>query len=424
VSLRGKFESAARHLTFTGDQHDNSIVIGRDAAGHILGNGGAIDIHSGDPTTANTDLVRAFGGAGNDTIRVDESNGPLPSVALFGGQGSDVLTGGSHDDQLAGEQGNDTLSGGGGNDVLSGGAGNDTLIGGAGVDHFFGGDGNDLMIWNPGDGTDIFEGGDGVDTAEINGGAADETFTAAASGGRVDFDRVSPGPFSIDIGSTEKLTLNMGAGNDSFSATGDLASLAHLTVDGGAGNDTINGGNGDDTLIGGDGNDFVDGNSGKDVAALGAGDDVFRWDAGDGSDRVDGGTGSDELLFNGAAGAEAFIFSADGTNASLTRDAGNILMNLSGIEKVTLNALAGADTITVNDPSGSGLHEFDINLGVNGLGDGFSDTIAINDDDEVQVVNLGNGNLSILDVSGAVIHITGFEAGSDHLLINGDVFAI
>ena len=42
----------------------------------------------------------------------------------------------------------------------------------------------------------------------------------------------------------------------------------------------------------------------------------------------------------------------------------------------------------------------------------------------MQVVNLGNGNLSILDVSGAVIHITGFEAGSDHLLINGDVFAI
>jgi Ca2+-binding RTX toxin-like protein len=424
VSLRGKFESAARHLTFTGDQHDNSIVIGRDAAGHIFGNGGAIAIHSGDPTVANTDLIRAFGGAGNDTIRLDETNGPLTAAVLFGGQGNDVLTGGSHDDQLAGQQGNDTLSGGAGNDLLLGGAGNDTLVGGAGVDHFFGDGGNDRMIWNPGDGTDTFEGGDGIDTAEINGAGADETFTAAASGGRIDFDRVSPGPFSIDIGSTENLTLNMGGGNDSFSATGDLASLVRLTVDGGAGNDTINGGNGDDTLIGGDGNDFIDGNAGKDVAMLGAGDDVFRWDAGDGSDHVDGGTGSDELLFNGAAGAEAFVFSADGTNASLTRDAGNILMNLTGIEKVTLNALAGADTITVNDPSGSGLHEFDINLGVGSLGDGFSDTIAINDDDDVQVTNLGNGNLSIADVSGAVIHITGFEAGSDHLLINGDVFAI
>ena len=161
VSLRGKFEFAARHLTFTGDQHDNSIVIGRDAAGHILGNGGAIPIHSGDPTIANTDLIRAFGGAGNDTIRVDETNGSLPAVALFGGQGNDALTGGSHDDQLAGQQGNDTLIGGGGADLLYGGAGNDTLIGGAGVDQFFGGDGNDRMIWNPGDGTDTFEGGDG-----------------------------------------------------------------------------------------------------------------------------------------------------------------------------------------------------------------------------------------------------------------------
>ena len=49
----------------------------------------------------------------------------------------------------------------------------------------------------------------------------------------------------------------------------------HLTVDGGAGNDTIAGGNGDDTLIGGDGNDVIDGNQGNDTAQLGAGDDTF-----------------------------------------------------------------------------------------------------------------------------------------------------
>jgi hypothetical protein len=151
---------------------------------------------------------------------------------------------------------------------------------------------------------------------------------------------------------------------------------------------------------------------------------VFRWDPGDGSDSVDGGTGSDELLFNGSAGAETFTLSAHGADELLVRDVGNIVMDLTGVEKVTINALAGADTININDPSGTGIQEFDINLGVNGLGDGIADTIAINDDDVVQVVDLGHGNLSITGVSGAVVHITGFEAGIDHLVINGDPFSI
>ena len=165
----------------------------------------------------------------------------------------------------------------------------------------------------------MFEGGDGIDTAVVNGGAVDEVYTVAANNGRVDLERVSPGPFSIDIGTSEKLVVNLGAGNDSFSASGDLGSLIALTVDGGAGNDTINGGNGADTLFGGDGNDFIDGNGGLDTAFLGAGDDVFRWDPGDGSDHVDGGAGTDEMLFNGVAGAENFTLSAGGDGLQFTR---------------------------------------------------------------------------------------------------------
>jgi hypothetical protein len=104
----------------------------------------------------------------------------------------------------------------------------------------------------------------------------------------VRFDRVSPAPFSIDIGTTENLVVKMNGGNDTFSATGNLAALIKLTVDGGAGNDTILGSNGIDLALGGDGNDFIDGQQGNDVAFLGAGDDVFQWDPGDGSDIVEG----------------------------------------------------------------------------------------------------------------------------------------
>ena len=60
------------------------------------------------------------------------------------------------------------------------------------------------------------------------------------------------------------------------SATGNLAALIKLTIDGGAGNDTILGGNGADILLGGDGNDFIDGNQGNDTALLGAGDESFN----------------------------------------------------------------------------------------------------------------------------------------------------
>ena len=169
----------------------------------------------------------------------------------------------------------------------------------------FGEAGDDRMIWNPGDDTDLAEGGDGTDTVEVNGGNGAEVFTATANGTRVRFDRVNPAPFSIDIGTTEKLVLNMNGGDDSFSATGNLAALIGVTVDGGTGNDTILGSNGADLLLGGDGNDFIDGNQGNDTALLGAGDDVFQWDPGDGSDVVEGQDGIDTLLFNGSAATRA-----------------------------------------------------------------------------------------------------------------------
>ena len=94
------------------------------------------------------------------------------------------------------------------------------------------------MIWNPGEGTDLNEGGAGNDTVEVNGGNGAETFTVTANGTRVRFDRINPAPFSIDIGTTENLVVNMNGGDDTFTAGNGLAALIQITVDGGAGNDT------------------------------------------------------------------------------------------------------------------------------------------------------------------------------------------
>ena len=170
MAIKATFLAGSRLLSELGDEAGNVIVTSRDAAGQLFVNGGAVPVNGGTPSVANTDTIQVFGQGGNDTITLNESNGPLPAAQLFGGAGNDVLTGGSGADELFGGAGNDTLLGKGGNDLLFGGAGNDTLTGGDGDDQLFGEAGNDRMIWNPGDDSDLFEGGDGVDTAEVNGG--------------------------------------------------------------------------------------------------------------------------------------------------------------------------------------------------------------------------------------------------------------
>ena len=123
------------------------------------------------------------------------------------------------------------------------------------------------MIWNPGDDTDLNEGGDGTDTVEVNGGNGAEQFT--------DHRQRHPRPLRPHHPGAvldrhrhlrEPRRSTPTAATTRFSATGNLAALIQITVDGGTGNDTLLGGNGADILLGGDGNDFVDGQQGNDTA--------------------------------------------------------------------------------------------------------------------------------------------------------------
>ena len=50
----------------------------------------------------------------------------------------------------------------------------------------------------------------------------------------------------------------------------------------------------------------------------------------------------------------------------LTRDVGNVTMDLNGVEHIQLNALGGADTVTVNDLTGTGVTQVAIDLGATG----------------------------------------------------------
>jgi Ca2+-binding RTX toxin-like protein len=426
MTITAAFIPGAGSLTVFGDAQQNNIVTSRDAAGNLLVNGGAVAVVGGRPTVANTRVIQVFGQGGNDTISLDEANGALPAAQLFGGAGNDTLTGGSSNDQLFGGTGNDILLGKGGDDLLFGGSGDDTLTGGAGSDQMFGQSGNDRMIWNPGDGSDLMEGGDGTDTAEVNGGNGAETFTVTPNGTRVRFDRTTPGPFSLDIGTTENLVLNMNGGDDVFTASNGLANLIQLTVDGGTGNDTITGGDGNDTLIGGDGNDLITGGRGNDRAQLGTGDDTFVWNPGDGSDVVEGQAGNDTLVFNGADIAEKFDISANGSRVRLTRDIGTVVMDVNGTETLDVNARGGADTVTVNDLTGTDVSRVNIDLGAgaNDAPDGAVDTILINatNGDDAITINNDNGVVTVhmVDEAGAArdVTISNFDA-TDKIVING-----
>ncbi len=421
-AVTATFSVAQGVLTVFGDSQNNTITVSRNAAGSILVNGGAIAIQGGTSTVANTSLIQIFGQDGNDTLSLDETNGALPAANIFGGAGNDILTGGSGNDLLFGESGNDTLNGKGGNDLLFGGDGDDTLTGGSGDDQVFGQAGNDTIIWNPGDGTDLNEGGDGNDTVVVNGGNGDENFTITPNGTRVRFDRLNPAPFSLDIGTSENLVVNGNGGDDTITASNGLAALIQITMNGGAGNDTLTGGDGNDIINGGDGNDTIIGGRGNDTILMGGGDDTFIWNPGDGSDTVDGQAGNDTMIFNGANINEKIGISAIGTHVQFTRDVANITMDLNGFEAIDFNARGGADTINVNDLTGTGVTAVNLDLSGTpgtGVGDGAADSVILsgtNRNDNVSVAGAGTS----YTVTGlpATVAVTGSEGANDSLIIS------
>src|SRR5262249_684513 len=179
---------------------------------------------------------------------------------------------------------------------------------------------------------------------------------------------------------TDALIVAGGNGNDTLSAANLPAGNTIFTLDGGAGNDTIIGSQDADLLLGGDGNDIVTGGRGNDTALLGNGNDTFLPNPADGSDTVEGQAGTDTLVVNGANIGENMDISANGQRVRLSRDVGNVVMDLNGVEHIQVNALGGADTITVNDLTGTDVTRVALDLSApagSGQGDGQPDTAIV-----------------------------------------------
>ena len=328
-------------------------------------------------------------GDGDDLVNASAQANPSVLLEVLASTGNDALTGSPGPDVLHGEEGNDSISGLGGIDLLDGGDGDDSINGGPGNETQLGGAGNDTFVWNPGDGSDTLAGGTGTDLMFFNGSAGNEVFTLGGEGAGFRFTR-DLGGIVMNATEVEAIRLNALGGNDSatvndltgvanlgtitfFMGDGDdtatASSQANASIDflvsGGNGNDTltgspnadvIGGGEGNDTILGLAGVDLMDGGGGDDTITGGLGsepnqtggdgDDTFIWNPGDGSDGLIGEAGIDTMVFNGSAGNEVFATTAQGSGFRFTRDLGNIVMDATGVESITLNALAGDDRVT------------------------------------------------------------------------------
>jgi RTX calcium-binding nonapeptide repeat (4 copies) len=256
------------------------------------------------------------------------------------------------------------------------------------------------------------------DTLVVSGSSAGESLSLRLAAGDANtlevehrFDRTSFGSIEVSLGS----------GSDRFrvdQANGAFAD-ERLTVDGGSGDDTLDGGDGVEVFHGGSGRDTVDGNRGNDTGILGSGQDSFRWDPGDGSDVVEGESGSDTLDFNGADGNENMRLSPNGGRSLFLRDAGNIRMDMDGVERLDLTALGGTDTVTVDDMSGTDIRQALVDLSAaTGGGDGVADTVTVTGTARADRIDVGADG-RVVQVAGlrAAVSIPGGEA-LDRLQIN------
>jgi Ca2+-binding RTX toxin-like protein len=301
------------------------------------------------------------GTAGDQTVAADGTF----TVVVNGGDGNDALTVLAKNTEIAratlnGDGGDDVLTGADTNDMLNGGDGNDRLVGAKGVDVMNGGAGNDTLVWNYGDGSDRMNGDAGNDGVEVNGSPTlGDTFTLAPEPGGVKFQRTNLVPFTLDT-ATERFQVNGLGGADSVSASDGVGALTLLSVDGGAGADTVVGSDGPDLLLGGEGNDVLSGGGGddrivgdrgNDTMNGGTGDDTLVWNNGDGTDVVNGDDGRDDVEVNGAPAA-GDVFTVQPNGARIRFDRTNLVpfsLDIGSSETMHANGLGGDDAITVGE---------------------------------------------------------------------------
>jgi Ca2+-binding RTX toxin-like protein len=349
-------------------------------------------------TAANVDLS-ATGGGGDgsaDNVIVNGTDGP--DHATVGAAGGNAQVSGLGElVQVSGAESQDQFS----------------------VDTLGGDDSISSGVATPGPEKIAIDGGEGADTSTYSGTAAADNIGIANDGTAVATFTADGSGAVEDNTNVESLQVNGLGGDDTITGQNGIASLTHLTITGGDGNDTLAGGDGDDTINGGNGDDTTNGNRGNDQVVLGNGNDSFTWNPGDGSDTVDGGGGTDSMNFDGSNAPENIDVSANGRRVRLFRNVGAVTMDFIAFETLNVAAAGSADTITVNDLSGTDVKAANIDLSSLGAGDGSADTVIENGSNRADRVNVTRSGSQVL-VAGLhpQLSITGSEPANDTLDVN------
>ncbi|UYM18906.1 hypothetical protein NX720_24040 [Endozoicomonas euniceicola] len=341
----------------SGDDNDQILNIenltGSSKNDTLTGNGDANTLKGGDGDDtlvggAGGDTLE--GGAGSDTVDYSSQSAAITAILVDGGASiaGDTLTG---IEGIIGSSGNDTFVSDTADNSFDGSGGVDHIdysrsnVSGAGVevnlsekyakysydnqnyrdtltnietitgtssnDVLTGSDANNTI--NGGDGSDRIDGGGGTDTLYGGGGAYSYNtivFSTATADLELTMTNHSNSDIrTVDTGNGAVTLANFqyavgGAGNDTFTGTGDTN---HLW--GGTGNDKLHGKGGHDKLYGDEGADELYGGVGYDEIHGGAGNDIL-W----------GGTGVDK--FYGDEGFDTVSFSddPDGVGAGIRLD--------------------------------------------------------------------------------------------------------
>lgn len=307
----------------------NDLVYGPTSGATIYGEAGNNTIHGGaggNTIYGGTGNDTIYGSSGNDLIYAGDGNDLIYGMSgnntiyggpgqdtIFGGDGQDLngpgsgdglsagsnlLIAGSGTDTIYGDStAHNTLVGGSGSDTLYAGSGGDTLESGTGSCALYGGPGNDTLALNfiPTGTTqqpDTLSGGPGYNTILIDG--ANTQITTGSQKGTYASDTIKLFPDTTQgappnsYTATQQSDDNSGnptSGSITFTMPADIAGLA---VSGGNGNDhisvdpsiyqnvTLEGGAGNNTLIAGSGNDvLIGGGNGNNLLEGGAGDDIL-----------------------------------------------------------------------------------------------------------------------------------------------------
>jgi len=374
AAFKAEVRDATLHVT--GDRASDSLVLRLSPNDPNI-----LQLDVGADLTADLEFDRSRftavvveAGAGDDSISVSRSGGLFRDEALTfdGGSGDDVLLGGD------------------GNDVLIGGSGDDTTDGNLGTDAAFLGSGGDSFTWDIGDGSDIVEGDSGTDELVFNGSNLAELFRVEANGSRVRFTR-NLANITMDLDTLETVRVNTLGESDTVTV-GDLGGtdLDLVDVDG----------------------SLIDGT--PDLRA----DNVI----------VDGTAGDDRVAVESPRQGTALV---SGLSADVQFSGAE-----PGFDTITVNGLAGADSITSgvdvtgpeaivfdggedNDTARFSGTEDDDQIGVASLGAPIT-AVALSSTDITRLAMFGTENLNVAGQDGDdVLRALTFLGGRTHLTLDG-----